>query len=103
MNVIFFFSNIGSTLSASIKLDDSTIAFTDYLDNPTEHRFSFNKITENETLTIINNLKSKNSSGNDDISNRLLKSIKCEISKPLPDNNKPIFRNRDFPGCIKGC
>ena len=28
-------------------------------------------------------MKSKNSSGNDEISNRLLKSIKCEISKPL--------------------
>ena len=40
---INFFSNIGSTLSASIKLDDSTIAFTDYLDNPIEHRFSFSK------------------------------------------------------------
>ena len=70
-----FFSNIGSTLSACIKLDDSTLAFIDYLDNPTEHRFSFSKIFENETLTIINNLKSKYSSSNDEISNRLLKSI----------------------------
>ena len=50
-----FFSNIGSTLSASIKFDDSTLAFTDYLDNPTEHRFSFSKkIPEKETLIIIN-------------------------------------------------
>ena len=49
-------TNIGSTLSESIKLDDSTLAFTDYLDNPTEHRFIFSKITEKETLTIINNL-----------------------------------------------
>ena len=54
-----FFSNIGSTLSEAIKLDDSTLAFTDYLNNPTEHRFNFSKITEKETLTIINNLKSK--------------------------------------------
>ena len=75
-----FISSIGSTLSESIKLDDSTLAFTDYLDKPTEHRFSFSKITEKETLTIINNL---NSSGNDEISNRLLKSIKCKIFKPL--------------------
>ena len=41
---IFFF-NIGSTLSEAIKLDDSTLAFTDYLINPTEHRFNFSKIT----------------------------------------------------------
>ena len=96
-----FFSNIGSTLSASIKLDDSTIAFTDYLDNPTEHRFSFSKITENETLTIINNFKSKNSSGNDDISNRLLKSIKCEISKPLTIIINQSLETGIFPDALK--
>ena len=96
-----FFSNIGSTLSASIKLDDSTIAFTDYLDNPTEHRFSFSKITENETLTIINNLKSKNSSGNDDISNRLLKAIKCEISKPLTIIINQSLETGIFPDALK--
>ena len=78
-----FFSNIGSTLSEAIKLDDSTLALTDYLNNPTEHRFNFSKISENKTLTIINNLKSTNSSGKDEISNKLLKSIICEISKPL--------------------
>ena len=96
-----FFSNIGSTLSASIKLDDSTIAFTDYLGNPTEHRFSFSKITENETLTIINNLKSKNSSVNDDISNRLLKSIKCEISKPLTIIINQSLETGIFPNALK--
>ena len=57
--------------------------FTDYLINPTEHRFNFSKIKERETLTIISNLKSKNSSGKDEISNKVLKSIKYEISKPL--------------------
>ena len=50
-----FFSNIGSTLSDSIEIDDSTLDFTDY--NPTEHRFNFNIITESETLSIINKLK----------------------------------------------
>ena len=96
-----FFSNIGSTLSESIKLDDSTLAFTDYLDNPTEHRFSFSKITEKETLTIINNLKSKNSSGNDEISNRLLKSIKSEISKPLTIIINQSLETRIFPDALK--
>ena len=54
-----FFSNIVLTLSKSIKLDDCTLAFTDYLCNHTAHRFNFNKITEKETLTIINNLNVK--------------------------------------------
>ena len=65
------------------ELDDNTLAFTDYLDNPTEHRFNFSKVTENEIVVIINNLKTKNSSRKDEISNKLLKSIKGEISKPL--------------------
>ena len=78
-----FFSNIGSNLSHSIEIVDNTLDFTDYLNNPTEHRFNFNVITESETLSIINKLKSKNSSGKDEISNNLLKSIKDEISKPL--------------------
>ena len=75
-----------SNRSASIVLDDNTLAFTDYLDDPTEHRFNFSKVTENEIVVIINNLKSKNFSGKDGISNKLLKSIKGEISKPLTIN-----------------
>ena len=96
-----FFSNIGSTLSEAIKLDDSTLAFTDYLNNPTEHRFNFSKITEKETLTIINNLKSKNSSGKDEISNKLLKSIKCEISKPLTIIINQSLKTGIFPDALK--
>ena len=96
-----FFSNIGSTISEAIKLDDSTLAFTDYLNNPTEHRFNFSKITEKETLTIINNLKSKNSSGKDEISNKLLKSIKCEISKPLTIIINQSLKTGIFPGALK--
>ena len=96
-----FFSYIGSTLSASIKPDDITLAFTDFLDNHTEHPFSFSKITEKEMLTIINNLKSKNSSGNDEISNRLLKSIKCEISKPLTIMINQSLETAIFPDALK--
>ena len=96
-----FFLNIGTTLSAFIKLDDSTLAFADYLDNPTDHRFSFSKITEKETLTIINNLKSKNSPGNDEISNRLLKSIKCKISNPLTIIINQSLETGIFPNALK--
>ena len=39
--------------------------------------------TENEVLNIINNLKNKKSSGKDELSNKLLKSIQHIISKPL--------------------
>ena len=92
---------IGSTLSEAIKLDDSTLAFTDYLINPTEHRFNFSKITERETLNIISNLKSKNSSGKDEISNKLLKSIKYEISKPLTIIINQSLETGIFPDALK--
>ena len=96
-----FFSNIGSTLSDSIENDDNTLDFTDYLNNPTEHRFNFNTITESETLSIINKLKSKNSSGKDEISNKLLKSIKDEIAKPLTIIINQSLRTGIFPDALK--
>ena len=96
-----FFSNIGSTLSDSIEINDNTLDFTDYLNNPTEHRFNFNRITESETLSIINKLKSKNSSGKDEISNKVLKSIKDEIAKPLTIIINQSLKTRIFPEALK--
>ena len=96
-----FFSNIGSTLSDSIEIDDSTLDFTDYLNNPTQHHFNFNTITESETLSIINKLKSKNSSGRDEISNKLLKSIKDEIAKPLTIIINQSLKTGVFPDALK--
>ena len=96
-----FFSNIGSTLSDSIEIADSTLDFTDYLNNPTEHHFNFNTITESETLSIINKLKNKNSSGKDEISNKLLKSIKDEIAKPLTIIINQSLKTGVFPDPLK--
>ena len=96
-----FFSNIGSTLSDSIEIADSTLDFTDYLNNPTEHHFNFNTITESETLSIINKLKNKNSSGKDEISNKLLKSIKDEIAKPLTIIINQSLKTGVFPDALK--
>ena len=96
-----FFSNIGSTLSDSIEIDDSTLDFTDYLNNPTQHHFNFNTITESETLSIINKLKNKNSSGKDEISNKLLKSIKDEIAKPLTIIINQSLKTGVFPDALK--
>ena len=96
-----FLSNIGSTLSDSIEINDNTLDFTDYLNNPTELRFNFNRITESETLSIINKLKSKNSSGKDEISNKLLKSIKDEIAKPLTIIINQSLKTGIFPEALK--
>ena len=44
---------------------------------------TFSQINEREVLSIINKLKNKTSSGKDRISNKLLKSIKSEISETI--------------------
>ena len=58
-------------------------------------------ITENKIVVIINNLKSKNSSGKDEISNKLLKSIKGEISKPLTIIINQCLETGIFPDALK--
>ena len=53
------------------------------LNHPTDHRFKFQQVSTKEVVSIINKLKNKTSSCKDEISNKLLKSIKGEISEPL--------------------
>ena len=57
--------------------------FTDYLLNPSMYNFTFELITEDTTMEILNNLKPKPSCGYDGISTKVLKTCKVEICKPL--------------------
>ena len=54
-----------------------------------------------EVLSIINNLENKNSSGYDDISNKLLKSIKEEVCTPLTVILNQSLLNGIFPDALK--
>ena len=47
------------------------------------NRLRFRHIAEEDTMKAIDNLENKNSSGHDGISNKLLKSIRHELCKPL--------------------
>ena len=69
--------------------------------NPTEHHFNFNTITESETLSIFNKLKGKNTSGKDEISNKLLKSIQDDIAKPLTIIINQSLKTVIFPNALK--
>ena len=77
-----YFATIGSSLSNKITTDN-VLPYENYLDNPTEHIFSFTRVTEQTTLYMINNLPNKKSCGNDNISNQFLKKIKHIIFRPL--------------------
>ena len=78
-----FFANIGAKLSSGNDRHNEDKSFSDFLNNPTENRFNFSLVNESEDLMSINKLKNKKSSGVDEISNKLLKAIGPELSKPL--------------------
>ena len=96
-----FFANIGAKLSSGNDRHNEDKSFSDYLNNPTENRFNFSVINVSEVLMIINKLKNKNSSGVDEISNKLLKSIGTELSKPLTIIINQCLLTGIFPDLLK--
>ena len=96
-----FFSNIGINLSANIEINNDLLSYKDYLEEPTHLRFNFKPISENDVLTMIDNLKNKNSSGRDEISNKLLKSIKQEISSSISVIINQSLLTGIFPEALK--
>ena len=95
------FANIGAKLSFGNDRHNNDKSFSDYLSNPTEHRFHFSVINESDVLTTINKLKNKNSSGVDEISNKLLKAIGTELSKPLTIIVNQCLLTGIFPSLLK--
>ena len=67
-----FFAGIGVELSANVN-NSHNAHFTDYLLNPSMYSFTFELITEETTMEILNNIKPKPSCGYDGISTKLLK------------------------------
>ena len=96
-----FFANIGAKLSSGNDRHNNDKSFSDYLSNPTEHRFHFSVINESDVLTTINKLKNKNSSGVDELSNKLLKAIGTELSKPLTIIVNQCLLTGIFPSLLK--
>ena len=78
-----YFASVGSNYAKAIK--PSTTKVTEYLKRNKRNEKSLFLIatTHFEIAKLIGNLPNKSSSGYDWINNRLLKSIKDEIAKPL--------------------
>ena len=96
----FFLANIGLRLSESVN-NTYNAHFTDYLLNPTMYNFTFDLITEETTMEILNNLKPKPSSGYDGISTKLLKTCKVEICKSLTLIINQTVSTGIFPDSLK--
>ena len=88
-------------MSSNVDNISTNLKFNDYLNNPTDHRFTFQQVSTKEVLSIINKLKTKNDLDKDEISNKLLKSIKDEISEPLTVVINQSLLTGIFPGKLK--
>ena len=67
-----YFTNIGTNLASTISIDQ-TETYTQYLQTPSAISCIFRHITEQETITIIDKMENKSSSGYDGISNKMFK------------------------------
>ena len=95
-----FFADIGLRLSESVNNTHNAL-FTDYLHNPSMHDFTFELITEETTMKILNNLKPKPSCGYDGISTKLLKTCKLEICKSVTLIINQTLSTGIFPDSLK--
>ena len=95
-----FYINIGVELANKINQPENK-SFEDYLNSPVMNRFNFVPTNENEVRKYISEIKSKASSGQDRLSNKLLKVIGKEISKPLTIIINQAFNTGIFPQKLK--
>jgi len=77
-----YFVEIGPALASNIT-PPIDLSFQNFLTKNIPSTFTFQTVSEDYVLKIINELKPKTSRGVDNISNNLIKLIKFEIVKPL--------------------
>ena len=93
-----YFINIGHSLSEQIH---ATRSSDEYLNNRTNTVFNFTEISEECIASIIKNMKSKSRTGYDNISNKLIKSAKDVLIKPLTLLMNQIIHTGEFPKQLK--
>ena len=99
-----YFANIGEKLASEIGENINNNAdYTNYISMlpSVETRFQFKCITDNDTRLAIDKLENKSSSGHDGISNKLLKVLKFELSKPLTLIINQMITTGVFPDSFK--
>ena len=95
-----FFTGIGPKLANTI-VPPLNKCYKDYLCHPVLSNFQFKHITVENVKLIIDNLKSKSSTGIDQLSNKLFKLIKDELVPPLTLVINQIFSTGIFPHKLK--
>jgi len=95
-----FFANVGPELASKIPVIPNK-TFRSYLNDSHTTHFKFKNINEHEISKIIDGLPSKTSRGFDEISTKLMKYLKTEISKPLTVIINQSFQTGLFPQKLK--
>ena len=96
-----YFANIGYNLASKMKNNCNT-AYDDFLSNPSLSSFTFQPITEETMINIIDKLKSKkNSQSHDGLSSKHLKLIKHETSKAITLIVNQSLNTGIFPDKLK--
>ena len=96
-----YFSNVGKEFA--MKTEPPNVPLKDYL-GKMQHNTNtmfFNPASVEEVSKIINALKPKNSSGYDDISNKLLKLLHPVIIEPLTEIINRSLQEGSFPDGMK--
>ena len=106
-----YFTSIGNLYGKQV--GKPTIPFTGYLGKENEHSMFFSPIDPGDIIHIFGDMKSKKSTGHDDITSNLLKQLKGELAYPLsiivnsslqsgivPDSMKlarilPLYKSKD--------
>ena len=79
----------------------ATRSSDEYLSNRTNTIFNFTEVNEECIDSIIKKMKSKSSTGYDNISNKLIKSARDVLIKPLTLLMNQIIHTGEFPKHLK--
>lgn len=95
-----YFTNIGQTIAQGIKYKGNK-NYSYYLNKNVNSVFTFQSVDEETIRKTINNLPTKNSSGFDGISSKLLKIIEPAIIKSLKLLINQVLKSGIFPDKLK--
>ena len=97
-----YFANIAAkSMPQNTTLAVHNVSFKDYLNSANQCTFCFQKVTSDNILILINNLKASNTTGLDDISNKMLKVAKNELCEPLTFIINGMIESGEFPDQLK--
>jgi hypothetical protein len=95
-----FFVDIGPSTAEKIKQPPNK-HYTQFLNKQIHSKLNFQLVEQEEVETLIDNLQPKTSSGHDNISSKLLKTIKTELVKSLTLIINQSINTGIFPSKLK--